>query len=327
MRAQRFQAVPQVGRVRTKGAARELAHSFSTISVTYEDFLTAEPGALSFLDHGDTFASRYNTAQVTSDKHRGSREEGASMVGKRDSIKVDEGRAREWLAFLVISLSFFGIFAASAISIWLATASNRPETTRLVFAAVIPLFGTWGGTVLAYYFARENFKAAAESTQSTFQLSGQIESRTPARQVMIPRDKITSLSTKSETADDVTLHDLYGRMTSDHQRIPILDSSGAVVFVVHKSTLDDYLASVGETPEKSQKTVADLVAHDPFKSLVKAIAVVGPDDTIAHARTAMRAVPSCNDVFVTTTGKRDDPILGWLTNTDLAGFSDQVSRG
>jgi hypothetical protein len=32
----------------------------------------------------------------------------------------------------------------------------------------------------------------------------------------------------------------------------------------------------------------------------------------------MRSVDSCNDVFVTTGGKQDGPVVGWVTNTDLA---------
>jgi hypothetical protein len=31
------------------------------------------------------------------------------------------------------------------------------------------------------------------------------------------------------------------------------------------------------------------------------------------------SIKNCNDVFVTDTGKRDEPAIGWLTNTLLAG--------
>jgi hypothetical protein len=32
----------------------------------------------------------------------------------------------------------------------------------------------------------------------------------------------------------------------------------------------------------------------------------------------MSSIKSCNDVFVTPTGKKDERAIGWLTNTQLA---------
>jgi hypothetical protein len=51
---------------------------------------------------------------------------------------------------------------------------------------------------------------------------------------------------------------------------------------------------------------------------VEAIAFVGSGAVVADARAAMRSVEGCNDVFVTASGKKEDPVIGWLTNTDLA---------
>jgi hypothetical protein len=33
----------------------------------------------------------------------------------------------------------------------------------------------------------------------------------------------------------------------------------------------------------------------------------------------MRSVKGSNDVFVTKNGKKEDPVIGWIINTDLAG--------
>jgi hypothetical protein len=68
----------------------------------------------------------------------------------------------------------------SVVAIWTA-GRNRAETSRLVFSSVLPLLGTWVGTVLAFYFARENLAAA---TESTLRLAG-LETTTPVTNVMI----------------------------------------------------------------------------------------------------------------------------------------------
>jgi hypothetical protein len=64
----------------------------------------------------------------------------------------------------------------------------------------------------------------------------------------------------------------------------------------------------------------DLLAKPEFRSQVEAIAYVGPDADLAQARAAMRSVTGCNDVFVTKQGQPSDPVIGWLTNTQLAGL-------
>jgi hypothetical protein len=45
-------------------------------------------------------------------------------------------------------------------------------------------------------------------------------------------------------------------------------------------------------------------------------AVVSRNATLADAAAAINK--QCSDVFVTENGRRDEPILGWLTNADLS---------
>ena len=70
---------------------------------------------------------------------------------------------RKWLAVGIVGASIIGIVAISAIAIALAGGA-RAETARLVFSSVLPLLGTWVGTVLAFYFALES---ACSSTTNT----------------------------------------------------------------------------------------------------------------------------------------------------------------
>ena len=43
-------------------------------------------------------------------------------------------------------------------------------------------------------------------------------------------------------------------------------------------------------------------------------AVVSEDATLADAKAAMESVRDCLDVFVTKSGTKDEPVLGWVTN-------------
>ena len=239
----------------------------------------------------------------------------------------ESGATRHVLALAIVSLSFVGIAVACVLAVVFATPAGRPEATRLVFTSVLPLLGTWVGTVLAFYFARENLQAA---TESTLRLTRRQEPITPVQQVMIPKNEIESYKlTPGEAVGAVSLSRLYNQMqASDRHRLPILNESDAVLYVVHDSTIARFATSVNKdvntdpSDDSNQftETINDLLQNDGLRKAIEAIGFVGPNASIADARAAMGSVDGCNDVFVTTNGQNGDPIIGWLTNTDLASL-------
>jgi hypothetical protein len=232
---------------------------------------------------------------------------------------------RRRLALAIVGASILAIVAISAVAIALA-GSSRAETSRLVFSSVLPLLGTWVGTVLAFYFARENLQAAAENTlrttESTLRLAG-IEPGTPVTTVMIREAGITAYDLGSnDRAQDVPLQTVLGRMQGmdpPARRLPIRNASGAVLYVIHDSTLTAYAESVHQTSATLNGTIGDLLNVPYFKGLVEAIGFVAEKATVTDARARLASIKNCNDVFVTTTGKQDERAIGWLTNTLLAG--------
>ena len=234
-------------------------------------------------------------------------------------MSTGDGRIRARLAITIVSLSLLGITLASTVALWFASPQDKPEMARLIFAAVLPLLGTWVGTVLAFYFARENLQAATDNATQLFQ---RLQPQTPVRDVMVLRERMSSYNLATgEVASTVPLVQLYNRMTAAGvARIPILKDSGAVLYVVHKATIDSFAASVGtpQDPTTLTETMSDLLANVDLRNLVEAIEFVGPNAVVQEARKAMGSKVGCNDVFVTTSGKPSDPVIGWLTNTDLA---------
>jgi hypothetical protein len=233
--------------------------------------------------------------------------------------RISDAAIRRWLAFSIVGASVLGIVAISAVAI--ATAGDdRSETTRLVFSSVLPLLGTWVGTVLAFYFARENLQAA---TENTLRLAGVTDTETAVTQVMIPEADFVAYDLgTTEKVEDVELRELHRKMTAitpPSRRLPVRDPSGAVRYVIHDATLTAYAESVDQPTPSLDKRLGDLLAVEEYNRLIEAIAFVPEKATVADARTAMTSVENCNDVFVTTSGKRDERAIGWLTNTLLAG--------
>jgi hypothetical protein len=245
----------------------------------------------------------------------------AGTSGGAGSPTTPDASTRKGLAIAVVGISVCGLVLISGLAIGFAGSSNRADTSKLVFTAVLPLLGTWVGTVLAFYFAQGNLEAA---TQSTLALAGAAETATPVTTVMIPEsDFVTYDAGAGVNLNTIKLSDVYTKMrqlTPPARRLPIRDATGAVLYVIHDSTLTAYAESVSERSDSISKTLGDLLAVSEFNQLVSAIGYVPSTATVAEARVRMGAIPYCNDVFVTASGKRDEHATGWLTNTLLAGL-------
>jgi hypothetical protein len=231
---------------------------------------------------------------------------------------MNESHTRLWIAIAMVSLSAVGVIVISWVAIATATDTERSDTARLVFSSILPLLGTWVGTILAFYFARENLEAA---TVSTVRLAGRLAPTTPVREVMIPRAKITAHTVATEAdAQNVKLADLQTKMGAEgHHRMPVFFGSDSVIYVIHDSTIAKFAELNGiRVADLADETTSDLVALTDLGKQVTALGFVGPDANIAEARAAMRSVSGCNDVFVTEQGQRRNAVVGWLTNTDLA---------
>jgi hypothetical protein len=232
-----------------------------------------------------------------------------------------DASTRRLLAGGIVGVSILGIVIISSVAIAVSGSSDRAETSRLVFSSVLPLLGTWVGTVLAFYFARENLRAA---TDSTIALAGLGEQSTSVKQVMIPEAEMTAFDLGSnDDASAITLADIYARMrgmSPPARRLPIRNASGAVLYVIHDSTLTAYADKQNTPTAEISGTLADLLAIDEFKQFIEALGFVSENATVADARAKMGSIQFCNDVFVTATGERHERALGWFTNTLLAGI-------
>jgi hypothetical protein len=232
-----------------------------------------------------------------------------------------ESKTRTRLAVGIVLLSVAGVVVIAGVVMLTSPDETRQDSAQLVFSSVLPLFGTWVGTILAFYFARDNRNAA---TESTLRLSGLAETETPATRVMIPAGTWTAYEVPpDESPRDVKLSALHARMRTidpPARRLPIRTARGAVLLVVHDSTL----VAFAESKDKSSKeldplTLGDMLDAPKFGEWIKAIGFVSEEATVADSRRTMASITHCNDVFVTKTGNRDEPAIGWLTNTLLAG--------
>lgn len=228
-----------------------------------------------------------------------------------DAAEQEKMGHRDWLAMLLL---IFSVFSVTALAITIILKGGDPSH---VMTAVLPLLGSWVGTVLAFYFSKENFAAA---TKSVTDLAKQITSKekletTLARDKMIPRDKMFIL----DSPETEKLKDILDKLKADNKgaRIPFVGNNDIPRYIIHRSVIDQFLAdkAMAGATNLGDLTLGDLLQDpDIKKKIEQGFATVKEDATLADVKKAMDSSPDCQDVFVTKAGAKNEPILGWITN-------------
>jgi len=210
------------------------------------------------------------------------------------------------------------------------------DVTRQVFTALLPLLGTWVGTVLAFYFTKDNYQAASESMRATLKEVREDKLKSVfVRDEMRRADDMTKIAWPSTRDGTKTLQDdvLKELDKPGISRLPLFDDKKKGRGIIHESLVFRYITHLTKNqagdsaPDLTKATFAAFLAHDDVKKTVtESVAYVPLAATLAQAKAAMEqqeraAGIACRDVFVTQSGVKTEEVLGWLTETRIERFS------
>ena len=232
--------------------------------------------------------------------------------------------ARTWIAIIVLGFSIVGVVVLGWTMIW-TEEDNKSEVARDVLTTVLPLLGTWVGTVLAFYFSKDNFEAA---TRSAKELLG-VEEKLAAidvKDVMISEGEMFKVSEDGD--GKIVLKEWLDKLDAEKkgQRLPILSSKRMARYVIHRSVFNEFLAykAIAGIPKADLEklTLKDLVSErDDLKRLIGSFGAVKQDATLDKVKVIMEQSRFTQDVFVTRNGQIDGEVLGWITNAILDEYS------
>jgi hypothetical protein len=233
------------------------------------------------------------------------------------------------VARTVLYISGAGIVTMSVavlVGAWKTGTAEYGQTSQMVFNSLLPLFGTWVGTVLAYYFSRKNFESASNSVRDMVDLTlEQKLGRLKVQREMMRLGEITVHRMPKDTNEsDVLLKDLRARLGGRITRVPVVDANGVVKYIVHQSSLYKFLAdaALGKPGAELEKlTLQDMASDAQIKGWITAIAYIPETASVAEAKARMEDDPRFQDLIVTASGRNDEPMLGWLTNVDIGRLS------
>jgi phosphate/sulfate permease len=278
--------------------------------------------------------------------------------------------AQEKVAKRVSTIVLIGTCVLGALGMSIAIVAmfkdsfdDAKEILQILFSAILPLFGTWIGTILAYYFSKENLAAANKTVEhlvNSITSDKKLET-IKAKDVMIPVAKLFYIEYKTGADDkafNLKTHFLDFLKEKGIQRVILLDENKIAKYVIHKSTIEGFIAEQyfnsqkptdtpantpadpADTPlvdsppadppittpanageEAKALTFADLKAKgdEKVQAILKdGVKFIKEDANLSDAKVLIKNYTACNDVFITKNGLANEPVLGWITNVTIS---------
>ena len=250
-----------------------------------------------------------------------------------------DSKFRVTLAKTVTTWALVAILAIAGLIIVVAGINTirapSPENTdqffdiaKYVLGVLLPVIGAWVGTVLAFYFGQVNFEAASKSAANLVrQLSPREKLQAePVGHAMMKSNVVTTFKIPADkTETDIKIKELIDDgfekdKAQPRQRLPILDAQGRGKYVLHRSTIDAFVAPKKHPPDvdESTLTLKDLLEDPKLKDyIVNSFMPLAPDATLADAKDLMDKNPQCLDILVTQDGTKNGIVVGWITNVQV----------
>ncbi len=235
----------------------------------------------------------------------------------------DSDSSRNIMAFLVVIASMVTLVLLSIIVM------GKTDDAQSIFNQVLPILATWVGTIIAFYFGKENFEAASRSVKDMVQTLNPKEKLETllAKDVMIPFEKLKcdNLSANDKPAD-LKLTDIRQKIiTNKIKRWPVFQEK-VFKFILHRSTIEQFLSAKAIDEGKTAAEIGQLTVNDMQTSSsewLKEIFQYGagfiPEDASLYtAKTVLDEYVVRNDVFLTKSGQPGEEVLGWISNVDIA---------
>ena len=243
-----------------------------------------------------------------------------------DAEAIARSKIGRHVTYFALTITFLLGFTAIMVALVSNEVNDKERFAYVkdVLTIILPLVGTWVGTVLAFYFSRENFVAAAKQTADLVrQLTPEQRLQSiAATEAMLDMSAATTLKLTLPTPEDATKIKVKADVIeallekNKRNRLPIIDSTGKVLYVVHRNYIDKFLlkrAEAGGT-QLADATLQDLLDAKDLKSIFQAFAVVGKEAPLIVVKQAMDGNPNCSDAFVTEDGTKGSKAIGWITN-------------
>ena len=191
---------------------------------------------------------------------------------------------------------------------------------------LLPLWGTWIGAIIAFYFSKSNLEKVSASYDNVIEkLTPQEKmAQMPLSKVMVPIERMETLDYEDSltlSLDDILNHKSFTLFN----RFVFIDDDKMLRKMIHRKNITQYIADkLQEGVENPLKiTFAEFLDEcskaNPKRQALWGFATVfvAENATVLDAKTAIFSISHNRDVFVTHSGEADEAIIGMVTDEDI----------
>jgi hypothetical protein len=230
-----------------------------------------------------------------------------------------EPKTREPRNFVTM---FTLIFSGVAIVILAVVAIRfKHEDAIAIFNICLPVFASWVGTILAFYFGKANFESANAQVNKLIsqKFSQEDLNKTPLKIIMRPFSDMTCFKIPAGKSEkDILLSDINSLMNADKNRLPVITADNHPLYMIHLSMIDAYTSAGGKLTDTLQQFLDAKRGTGSGFGLNEGYIIMPESATLAQAKDQLDKVKICQDIFITKNGTPNEDLTGWLSNTRLA---------
>jgi hypothetical protein len=176
-----------------------------------------------------------------------------------------------------------------------------------VFSSVLPVFATWVGTVIAFYFTESAYNTASQ----TMRARGDADAGKPqVSSIMKDYKSINKIGVDARPkADETTVDELKELFEGDKTIGYIFEEPKRNPIYVIKKELFDKISGTPTNTVKEYRAISADVAGD-----VKRMLFVKATETLPQLKDLFTKDENANiqDAFVTMNGQPSEEVLGWI---------------
>jgi hypothetical protein len=231
----------------------------------------------------------------------------------------------------IIAISIAGL--AVVTTLWItgnAMICKNEGGMDIVTKSILPLVATWMGAIIAYYFAKDNFNAAADRYDSMInKLSPEDKMRSKSiEKEMIPIKDMKTFQFR-EMKDKSILKDIQSASVMEGLHRFIFLEEKRCCYIVHRSIFDRFISKKliqfenlndGKNSDVRALTLGNLMEEKDeaiFNFVHRSIVYLPLTGNLLDAKKALENNKFSQDVIITKNGRSDEEVLGWIPDTIL----------
>lgn len=236
--------------------------------------------------------------------------------------------ARQFIAQWVLGISIGAVAVVSIVTI--NSAENKEQASKDVMISTLPLYGTWVGTILAFYFSSTAFQAAAAASDRNAERNIAVfrEANAAATGTQLLGEQRLKQKSVKELANNLILSRKYDDSETldtvvkdlkekGRWRLLIVNDDKSFFNILYRRAAQDFLSDPGKRKGADGNDISLREYLEKTSENKAIVAFVSEESSLYDAKQAMDAVPGCTDVIVTTNGESNAPVVVYITDNDI----------